>query len=282
MKFFSHIRSLVRDRFFSFLRKALLHDSGREAVRECLEGTLHSSNRGAVAELTNQPTPYDDVGQVNTSTWTCDRSDIIFLTGRFRSGSTLLWNVFRQLDGFTSDYEPFNERRWFDRSAGGERMDATQRSCGDQVQWVQGNAFEDGEFDFAYTFRFGRHFHKEDRDRLYSEFLRVLKPGGWLVLDAVNENISAPLRAPNPDGYPIYDKLYRDESALRDELMKAGFEAAKIDPVQRWFSLQYKAQVLLGTRSQRLGHEIIQLLERLRGGPFLEWIVTAKKQNLSE
>ncbi len=158
-----------------------------------------------------------------------------------------------------------------------------QRACGDHVQWVQGNAFElpfeDGEFEFAYTFRFVRHFHKEDRERLHAELHRVLKPGGYLVLDAVNAKVSAPLRAANPDGYPIYDKLYRDEVELRKELLEAGFETVKIDPVQRWFSLQYKAQILLGPRSRFLCRRTIHLLELLRRGPALEWIVTSKKKN---
>ena len=39
---------------------------------------------------------------------------LVFVTSRFRSGSTLLWNIFRQSGSFTAFYEPFNERRWFD------------------------------------------------------------------------------------------------------------------------------------------------------------------------
>ncbi|HKJ78325.1 MAG TPA: sulfotransferase [Prolixibacteraceae bacterium] len=49
----------------------------------------------------------------------------IFITGRFRSGSTLLWNVFRQLQGVTSYYEPLNERKWFDPNSRGEKLDST-------------------------------------------------------------------------------------------------------------------------------------------------------------
>ena len=51
----------------------------------------------------------------------------IFITGRFRSGSTLLWNLFRHIEGITSYYEPFNERRWFDEATRGERIDPTHR-----------------------------------------------------------------------------------------------------------------------------------------------------------
>ncbi|MGH9959423.1 MAG: hypothetical protein ACREBC_20240 [Pyrinomonadaceae bacterium] len=33
------------------------------------------------------------------------RSAIIFITGRFRSGSTLLWNLFRNVEAVTAYYE---------------------------------------------------------------------------------------------------------------------------------------------------------------------------------
>lgn len=61
--------------------------------------------------------------------------DPIFISGRFRSGSTLLWNIFRQLDGFTSYYEPFNERRWFDKNNRGERVDSTHIGVDDY--WLE-------------------------------------------------------------------------------------------------------------------------------------------------
>ena len=158
---------------------------------------------------------------------------------------------------------------------------ARQR-CGQGISWVQGNGFElpfdECQFDFAYSFRFIRHFHRGDRDRLYTELFRVLRPGGMLVLDAVNARVSGPLREANPENYPIYDKLYRDEAELRDELSAAGFEAVRVDPVQRWFWLQYQAQVLLGPRSRRMSRWIIRAAERLRRGPSLEWVVTARRQ----
>ncbi|MBI1903229.1 MAG: methyltransferase domain-containing protein [Planctomycetia bacterium] len=159
-----------------------------------------------------------------------------------------------------------------------------RRCCGDDVRWIRGNAFElpfqDGEFDFAYSFRFVRHFHRDDRSRLYAELRRVLQPEGLLVLDAVNARVSGPLREANPEAYPIYDKLYRNEAELRQELAEAGFDTLSIEPVQRWFSLQYKAQVLLGPRSRRLCRWTIRTLEHLRRGPALEWIVTARTPSL--
>jgi len=37
----------------------------------------------------------------------------IFITSRFRSGSTFLWLIFRQLNNITAYYEPLNENKWF-------------------------------------------------------------------------------------------------------------------------------------------------------------------------
>lgn len=154
-------------------------------------------------------------------------------------------------------------------------------ACRGSVEWVQGNAFAlpfGTEFDFVYTFRFVRHFHRDDRLRLYSEIRRILRPGGLLMLDAVNAQVSAPLRQASPDDYPIYDMLYRDADELGSELEEAGFFVEALQPVQRWFSLQYRAQVLLGPRSRLLCRAAIRGLERLRRGPALEWIVTCARR----
>lgn len=55
----------------------------------------------------------------------------LFITARFRSGSTLLWQIFHRLEGFTSYYEPLNERRWFDKEYRGDRIDTTHRGVSD-------------------------------------------------------------------------------------------------------------------------------------------------------
>ena len=56
-----------------------------------------------------------------------NNKNIVFITSRFRTGSTLLWNIFRNAPGFTSFYEPFNERRWFSKANRGESTDSTHK-----------------------------------------------------------------------------------------------------------------------------------------------------------
>ena len=96
-------------------------------------------------------------------------------------------------------------------------------------------------------------------------------------MDAVNAQVSAPLRAADPASYPIYDKLYENEAELKAELADAGFELLRAEPVQRWFPLQYRLQILLGPRSPFLCRAAIRGLEKLRRGPALEWIVTCRR-----
>lgn len=153
-------------------------------------------------------------------------------------------------------------------------------ACGSNVEWVRGNGFDlpfGGVFDLLYTFRFVRHFHREDRERLYAQVRKVLRPGGMFVMDAVNEQVSGPWRAARPEDYPIYDKLYRDETELRAELTGAGFEIVRVEPVQRWLNLQFRAQCLLGPRSRTVCRWVIRALEKMRRGPALEWIVTCRR-----
>ena len=49
----------------------------------------------------------------------------LFVSARFRSGSTLLWNMFRHTPGVTAYYEPLNERQWFLSRPGNDRTDRT-------------------------------------------------------------------------------------------------------------------------------------------------------------
>jgi SAM-dependent methyltransferase len=154
-----------------------------------------------------------------------------------------------------------------------------RKACDSRVEWVRGNAFQlpfETMFDLAYTFRFVRHFHRADRERLYAELRRVIRPGGWLVLDAVNERVSRPLREARPEEYPVYDKLYRPEE-LKEELTGAGFSEVRLEPVQKFWSLQARSQVLVGPRAAWLNRLIINALERVPRGDGMEWIVTCRR-----
>jgi ubiquinone/menaquinone biosynthesis C-methylase UbiE len=152
-------------------------------------------------------------------------------------------------------------------------------ACGGKAAWIRGNGFSlpfAPSFDLVYSFRFIRHFHRADRDRLYAQVRRVLLPGGHFVFDAVNERVSRPLREANPSEYPIYDKLYRPEN-LHRELADAGLEVVTLDPVQKFLRMQSISQWLLGPRARWLNRLVIRGLERLSWRDGLEWIVTCRR-----
>ena len=139
----------------------------------------------------------------------------------------------------TVDIAPVLERiALFDASAEmlhEARRRLEERRLSARATFVRTDAFQlplRAQFDLVYTFRFIRHFERDDRLRLYRQMASVLRPGGWLVFDAVNERASAPLRAGETRRYAHFDALLRPD-ALADELRASGFEVVSLDGVQR-------------------------------------------------
>lgn len=120
------IRTYCRDLLFRVLDRALDADDGRDRLQSVLRPVLDWKPR----DLSQHDLKdiYPEIGQRVESP---SPRRPVFVTSRFRSGSTLLWNAFRQLDGATAFYEPFNERRWFDASARGDRVDQTHQNVTD-------------------------------------------------------------------------------------------------------------------------------------------------------
>jgi hypothetical protein len=77
----------------------------------------------------------------------------LFITGRFRSGSTLLWQLFRSMKGVTAYYEPFNQRRWFDPATRGTHVDATHIHVSDYWSEFNGLTQLGRLYDEAWTRR---------------------------------------------------------------------------------------------------------------------------------
>jgi ubiquinone/menaquinone biosynthesis C-methylase UbiE len=150
--------------------------------------------------------------------------------------------------------------------------------AGGRWTFVQGDVFQlpfDAEFDIVFAFRLLRHFDDGDRARIYGQIARVLKPGGLLVFDAVNELVSARLREENPAEYQHYDALLRPER-LAQELGAAGFQIAAFEGVQRRFRLLSRLQTLVAPRSRPAARLAMELVDRFAGGEPLEWIVTCQ------
>jgi LPS sulfotransferase NodH len=128
------LRRSARDRFFRLVRQTFATDDGRSVLNDSLRGLL--AWHGPVPADDGQP-PYPDLGSPGPAPEE-EYSRAVFITARFRSGSTLLWNLFRHVDGCTAFYEPLNERRWFDPATRGLRLDPTHRGVTDYWREYEG------------------------------------------------------------------------------------------------------------------------------------------------
>ncbi len=143
-RFLGWLRRPFRALFFGMARRWAATDEGRDTIHESLAG-VHDTRPRDLDRLPLDAAPaYADLGTAPAAT---DGEGTIIISGRFRSGSTLLWNLFRHMSGFTAYYEPHNERRWFDPSTRGDRIDPTHKNVSDY--WAE----YEGQADLANHFR---------------------------------------------------------------------------------------------------------------------------------
>ena len=122
-------RNRFRSVLFWLARGLAATDDGCDLLAQALGGVC--AGRACRPDgLGSETAPYPDLGAAATPTGVTG-AGTLFITGRFRSGSTLLWNLFRHVHGFTAYYEPYNERRWFDPAARGHGTDPSHRHVTD-------------------------------------------------------------------------------------------------------------------------------------------------------
>lgn len=125
------LRRGVRSTFYDVCRRALGTDDGRRLLADSLIGITRP---GRLPDVRVSPAAlYSDLPGAQGAPGRRRRP--VFVTARFRSGSTLLWNLFRHVPGCTAFYEPLNERRWFDPATRGSKVDATHLGVSDY--WLE-------------------------------------------------------------------------------------------------------------------------------------------------
>lgn len=127
------LRSPLRGAALSFFRQLMSTAEGKRILVEALPGLGAPDALPPSFELQPPETIYPELGR--TTRVRSSKPVPIFITARFRTGSTLLWNVFRHVKGCTSYYEPLNERRWFDPATRGDRIDPTH--VGAEDYWAE-------------------------------------------------------------------------------------------------------------------------------------------------
>ena len=128
----------MREAFFSFWDRIWQTDDARRSAGCALSGSFNWHPTETLSGLGNVKLPYSELGHASCDGGPAKRGDIVIITARFRSGSTLLWSIFRGLDGVTAYYEPFNERRWFDPNLRGSRVDPTHRNVSEYWREYEG------------------------------------------------------------------------------------------------------------------------------------------------
>lgn len=158
--FLRNLCDLARSAFFASLRRVATTEDAREILLGQIGMRVGFPAREHFADLLSRPPPYADLAGPAPQTEPSLRSDIVFITGRFRSGSTLLWNIFRHVPQTTAYYEPFNERRWFDPATRGAHTDATHLHVSDY--WAEYEGLEDLGSLFDERWKFEHLYMTED------------------------------------------------------------------------------------------------------------------------
>lgn len=241
----SATRNYLRSAFFRLLRHLATIEDTRVIFTELLRQQSADVVVPELALYDDQQTPYPELDQSVQSRAAAERDDVVFITARFRTGSTLLWNLFRHLPEVTAYYEPFNERRWFDRDARGTRTDAS-------------------------------HLHVEN---YWTEYDGLEELGEWYSLDWRFKQLYMPAHAHNPpmeryiealiDRAPSRPILQFNEVDLRLAWLRAHFPRAKLihlyrNPRDQWCSTLGKAPVAMR-------HLTLREFERIDGFYLLAW-----------
>lgn len=156
----------------------------------------------------------------------------------------------------------------------------------DVWQVVSGDAFDltslvrNGTFDFAFTFRFLRHFRGPERERLYASLRQCLSPSGLLMFDVVNatvrDRIDARNTAPSKDEIPIYDVTYTPDT-FAAEMKDNGFDLVSLAPVLGHFDSQASWSYRLEDHSRAISSAVVNALEALPSQQPLEWVALCRK-----
>jgi hypothetical protein len=129
------LRGKARAGLFHVLRKLAATEDARRILHSALSWAEPRRAHLPLATDQVEVQPYADLGKCDRKKDPSARGDVVFITARFRSGSTLLWNLFRNVGGCTAYYEPFNERRWWDAARRGSHTDPTHRKVEDY--WLE-------------------------------------------------------------------------------------------------------------------------------------------------
>lgn len=132
------------------------------------------------------------------------------------------------------------------------------------------------KFDLIYTFRFIRHFKEADRKKIYRKIEHHLSPGGMIIFDVVNREVSERIREKEgKDAYPIYDELYT-ESQFREEMESIGWRIDRLIPLHPRYDWLRALQIYVAPRSTVIAYQLMKWIETAMTANPLEWIAVCQ------
>lgn len=132
------------------------------------------------------------------------------------------------------------------------------------------------QFDLIYTFRFIRHFTLPDRQKIYRKIEQHLAPGGFVVFEVVNRQVTERVRLKEGcENYPIYDELY-NETDFRAEMNAEGWRIYQLIPTNPRYEWLYFMQIYLAPRSDLVAYRLMHWIEHSLSAKPLEWIAVCQ------
>ena len=160
---------------------------------------------------------------------------------------------------------------------------AQQRMNGGAGQWsfLRSDAFvlpvRDASFDAVYTLRFIRHFQLDDRQRLYREIQRVLRPRGTFIVDALNRDVSLPgASAAWAGSLPDLRRALSPEE-VEAELARRRVPGAGVEGHAQALPAAATPQPVAPLGLGGLARVLIDSLERLPGNRPSTWMLLCEK-----
>ncbi len=123
---------MIKQTYWKLVRKTVGHKEFQSCFNENHPAKLSPAATTGLSDAQNLPAAdiYPELpGKPDDAM--CSQNTPVFITARFRSGSTLLWNIFRSIKGTHCYYEPLNEGICFTPDNRTRQVDPTHKGVKD-------------------------------------------------------------------------------------------------------------------------------------------------------
>jgi hypothetical protein len=165
-----YIRSICYRIFSAVTRTSRFKDE----IRNILKDTLHTNHILNEKVFLKDVPEYEFLGKSDSCEKTYKIKSPIFITARFRSGSTMLWNIFRKIGGFTCFYEPLLHEKPSERGkTKGYRIDSSHIGVENYHEEFKGIKTLDGYHKYTWAYE-NLYMSEFDFDYELEKYIEIL------------------------------------------------------------------------------------------------------------